>query len=192
MSKKLFCLALVLMMVVSTAALAEALPSRTVESSWSAGQPATSGAQPAPDFAISPALTESEEATTVYTDILTYVNTSAAPVAEFFGADVVTAIAALVPDVETADLELTDFFPMTLANYDASYGDVTVPFTSLIPYEAGSTVVALLGIIAEDGTVTWLPLAAEVNAEGQVVVTFTAEALALVGDSEIVLAFLEA
>ena len=181
MSKKIFCLALAMMMLVCSTAFA-AVPSKTASDVTSKYVGDTSAY--AEDFVI--AVAEADEtAQSVLDKIAAFVNDYAVAVVKFFGEDVEEAIAALLPEgVDAADLELAELFPVNIANYDATYGDVQVAFTTLT---AENTAVAVLGAVdGED--VVWTALETAVE-DGDVVVTFTAEALETV-TGEAVLAFL--
>lgn len=180
MSKKLFCLALALMMLVCATAFAA--PSKTTNDVTSKYVGDTSAY--AADFAIN-AKEESAAATAVLDAILAYAETNT-DIVKVFGDDVVDAIKALLADVDVDTLDVGELFPLNIANYDAAYGDVKVSFKT---NTAENTVVALLGVV-EAADTTWCALETEVE-DGEVVVTFTEEVLsAIPAGADLVLVFL--
>lgn len=202
MSKKIVCLALALMLLGVSTALA-AIPSKTASDIVSDAPVAAEGVTFAPDFTI----TSTEDLTGTAQEILDriagFLVLNETAVIKAFGEETEEAVAELLPeDVLAEELVLAEFFPVTIANYSADYGDVTVAFSTLT---AEKTAVALLGVVTDleeteaaeaflaaekQQDLLWIPLQTEVR-EGKVVVTFTAQAIEVIPEGgETVLAFL--
>lgn len=183
MSKKIFCLALAMMLLVCSVAVAEVLPSRSAKDIVTKYVGDTSAY--AEDFAIN----TTDDANGTAQTVLEALAAAAAngPVVNAFGDEVVAALAALLPEgVDAATLDVAELFEINIANYDSAYGDVLVSFNTLT---AETTVAAVLGCVTADGT-AWTALKAEV-VDGEVVVTFTADAVTAIPEgAETVLAFL--
>ena len=195
MSKKLFCLALALMMLVCSTAFA-ATPSKTTTTVTSKAPSSSVVEELAPAFVLKekPEGETGDAAEYAVMEIDDFLaSNNGAPVVGAFGEDNVAAIEELLPEgVDTASLFVAEVIEIYMSNYDPMYGEVTVPFHT---ETADGTVVAVLGVY--DGAYTWYPLATEYDAvNGDVVVTFTKEVLevmsALPTGAEMVLVFLNA
>lgn len=106
-----------------------------------------------------------------------------APV-EYFPAEVQTAIAEKLPEVvNLKSLEMNEFISIATTGYDAAFGDVSVAFDVVSTYKPGQKVVVLVGVYSGardangDYIVEWIPMDAEVTADGRIQVAFTADAL---------------
>lgn len=205
MSKKIFCLALAMMLLACSTAFA-AIPSKTANDIVSDAPVAAEGVAFAPDFTI----TSTEDLTGTAQEILdriaAFLVLNEEAVIKAFGEETEEAVAALLPeDVLAEELVLAEFFPVLIANYDPAYGDVTVAFSTLT---AEHTAVAILGAVAdaeepveseaaeallentEATDIIWLLLKTAIE-DGKVVVTFTAEAIESIPEgAETVLTFL--
>ena len=190
MSKKIFCLVLVMMMLACSTAFA-AIPSKTTANTIISHAPqAAEGVVLPPAFTINVTEDAKGIAQKALDAIAAFLTASDAPVVDAFGEETKEAVAALLPEgIEADALELTELFPLNIANYDAACGDVKVAFNTLT---AANTAVAVLGIVSDEET-AWLPLAAEVEEAEDgpaVIVTFPAEVLTQASGAQTVLAFL--
>ena len=94
----------------------------------------------------------------------------------FFGEDLQADIAAALPaGTDLSALAVNELVPVSLSGYAAGMGDVVVPFQFATVYQAGQTVVPMLGFVGADGVVEWHVLQAEVVAGGIVNITFPAD-----------------
>lgn len=191
MNKRILSMMLVLMIALATFsfACAEAVPSVTVETVVTvAGATSSSGVVLPETFKVEIA-PQSEAAAKVIAEITEVVK--AAPVATYFGEEVMTAVAEKLPaTVETAALKLNELTTVTVAEYDASYEDVVVTLALTAEYADDDTIVVLVGIVV-DGVLTWVPMDATI-VDGQVNVTFTQEVLTAAGSNEMLFALLRA
>lgn len=105
--------------------------------------------------------------------------------AGFFGEALQAVIAAAFPaGKDLSALAVNELAPLAISGYAAGMGDVIAPFQFATVYQAGQTVVPLLGFVGADGVVEWHVLQAEVVEGGIVNITFPAD-LALRMMSEI-------
>ena len=112
------------------------------------------------------------------------------PVAEFFGEETMTAAAAVLPEeTDVSALHMDEFFALKVDGYKDEHGDVETVFAFYTEYPAEAKLVGMVGILAEDGTVTWIPVAAEV-VDGKVKVVLTQEVMQLVLENDAVFALL--
>ena len=151
-----------------------------VASSTGAVLPATFAVEPVAE----PTATEK-----VVLDAITAAATSADNLAAFFGTQTMMAVTATVAGVDVSKLTLDEAFPLTVADYDVSFGDITVTMSLAKQYADGDVVVALVGIVNADGTITWTPVQATV-VEGELAITFTQDILGAAGTNELVFALL--
>lgn len=81
----------------------------------------------------------------------------------------------------TDTLNVNEFMPVVVENYEESYGDVTATFQFSTPYAQGEEVLVLVGVInALTGEVEWVALAGVGTADGGIEVTFTAAILSAI------------
>lgn len=182
-------LALVVALASLSVACAEFVPSinssnvvnvSTVVSASGAVLPADFGVAVAP---------QSETTIALATEIAEFAKS--APVADYFGEEVMASVATMIPAiVNTSALKVDELLPMVVSNYDAAYGDVILTLSAAAVYSENDVVVVLAGVVI-DGVLTWIPLEASVTG-GAVNVVFTQEVLEAAGSSELVFALLRA
>lgn len=91
--------------------------------------------------------------------------------------------------MDAGKLEINEFMPLVVDNYDAAYGDMTIAFEFPTPYTPGQAVVAMVGL--NDGSaVEWVVLSCEVQADGSVAITFPADVMEQVTSGDAVLMIL--
>ena len=193
MSKKIFCLALALMMLVCSTAFAT---SSKTNGSVSSGHVSSSGSHSSSSSAtVEESLVLEADpakdavAQAVLATLLDAVAANGGDVAKAFGADVEAALTALGIDVAT--LDVATLFGLTIANYDATYGDVVIAFDTTLADDI-NVVASVLGVV-NGADITWCVLDAESAADGKVNVTFTQEVLSQVpAGADTVLAILTA
>lgn len=128
------------------------------------------------------------KAAKVLDEIAVHVET--APVTQYFAPEVVTEVKKIIPvAAKVEELKVHEFYEVNTANYAEAYGDVEATFEFATQYEDGKSFVAMIGIIGEDGEVTWMPMNAEV-VDGKVKILFTQEVLLLLEQNEAVCALL--
>lgn len=188
MNKRIFSMILVLLFAF---ACAQAAPSVTVETVVTVTTATTSSGVVLPETFKIEVVPQSETVVKVVAEIVEAVK--AAPVAEYFGTEVVAAAVAKLPTaaaVDTAALKLNELTTVTVSAYEASYEDVVVTMALSADYADDDVIVVLVGVMV-DGVLTWVPMDAEII-DGQVNVTFTQDFLTTAGDSEILFALLRA
>ena len=195
MNKRIFSMMLVLMIAFASfsCACAEAVPSVTVETVVTVAAATSSTGAVLPETFKVEVVPQSETATKVIAEITEAVK--AAPVASYFGEEVIKAAVAKLPAAVAAKAEapalvLNELTTVTVSEYDASYEDVVVSLALTAEYADNDAIVVLVGIMV-DGVLTWVPMDATI-VDGQVNVTFTQEVLSAAGDSEMLFALLRA
>lgn len=115
------------------------------------------------------------------------------PVVEYFTEEVIVQVAQyLPPEVKTESLVMDEIFVMDVQNYETAYGDVEARFQFVTQYKDNTPLVAMVGIMNEDGTITWIPMQATV-VEGMVSIAFTQDVLEIVnGGNQVIMALLRA
>lgn len=116
------------------------------------------------------------------------------PLAEFFTEEAISAaVEYLPPAVKIESLVMDEIFVMDVQNYETHYGDVEARFQFVTEYKDNTPLVAMVGIMNEDGAITWIPMQATV-VEGMVSIAFTQEVLEIVnaGSHRVVMALLRA
>lgn len=128
-----------------------------------------------------------QEIAKIYTAV---VEEQTAPV-EYFPAEVQTVIAEKLPEIENiAELELNEFVTVDEIDYEEAYGDVEVVFELTTLYQPEQQIVVLVGFytgeVDEEGNyvVEWVVLDAVVTEEGFVKVLFPTDALVKLQQSE--------
>lgn len=108
----------------------------------------------------------------------------------YFPAETQEQIAALLPEtVKATSLTMNEFISLQIAGNMETAADAKVTFTFTTKYSADQHVVVVIGIY--DGSrdangqyvVTWIPLEAEVQENGDIVVVFPAEVVAQINDA---------
>jgi len=181
MHKKLICLSLALMMLMSGAVFAEA-PSIIVSDTYS-----VSGNN---DQLFITIVEMTQAARDKLKDIGAFIADGGSLI-DFFGEDVREAVAELLPPgFDLTTLVMNELISIEFTVYDWDADEIVKYFTFPTEYEDGIAIVALIGIVLEDGEVVWVALETEVE-NGLVKVYFTYEALRLMEDgSEVMLAIL--
>lgn len=124
--------------------------------------------------------------------IYTFTVENGAPVIDYFGDDVKSQVAALLPEgLDLNSLVLNELVTVEISNLENALldGDILVSFTFATTYEDGQNLVVLVGILSDNGETQWIPLEATAQ-EGVVKVHFTAEALEMAMDALFALAVL--
>lgn len=133
----------------------------------------------------------------VFDEIVAVAQNENETVSSYFGEEVMTNAAVYLPeDLDVATLVMDEFFVLTEENYKAEYGDVTATFEFVTPYEDGTVLVAMVGVLpdenaGEDAEIEWVPFEA-VASEGKVQVSFTQEILETLKVQKCVFALLRA
>lgn len=180
--KKLTCVLLVLLLCMSAFAVA-AVPSKStadmvVTQVQSGNIPADSG------FVMKPVTEMSGEAYAAKVEACqkeVAKLAASASVEEYFGAikDSQGNAVALKDLLGVDVVNVNEFMPLVVENYDASYGSVTMNFQFSTPYAEGEVVVVLVGI--EDpltGEIVWYAFEGiGAGANGDIEVEFTSEIL---------------
>lgn len=81
--------------------------------------------------------------------------------------------------------------PFNVRNYNRDYGDVTVTFTFPTVYQAGQTVIPLVGVAAIN-EITWYPYSCSISEDGSVEVTFPKDDMEAFNNQDAVLLVLSA
>lgn len=116
------------------------------------------------------------------------------PIVELFTEETVAAVVEKLPEtVQASNLVMDEIFVMNVENYETAYGDVETRFQFVTDYEEDTVLVAMIGVIGEDGNIIWIPMDALV-VEGMVNIVFTQEILELVqsGNENVIMALLRA
>lgn len=110
---------------------------------------------------------------------------------EYFDQDVKKAIEELLPrGFDLENLELSEFVVVGSIDANGADGEVKAEFEFATEYEEGQEIVALVGVVDEDGNMEWLPLEAKVLADGKVEIVFTEDALKEIGSKPFALGIL--
>ena len=193
MSKKLGCLVLALMLMMTGVVYAEFAGSPSIGTSsvttTTVRIVTKTGVVVGADFAV--VVDEPTEfSDKALEEVAAYLATAGSNVVTYFPTQVQTAIASLLPaGANLANLKMDECMPLDVKNYQSSYGEVTVAFTFPTPYTLGQTVVAMVGIDI-GGSIVWYALPATVNATGEVEITFPQEVMELVAANDAIMAIL--
>lgn len=192
MRKRSIGLALALLILgTSSLAFATGVPSKTTQDMTTVVSIVSeTGVELPPGFQIIP-LVATESATRELAAIQSFVTTPNATVVQYFDVAVREEIAKLLPEGFDLDtLSMNEFLPITVVNYEESYGDVAATFQFATQYQEGQPVVALVGITDEvTGVVAWTVLKAEV-VDGLVKIHFTQDILLKIQSGDAMLAIL--
>lgn len=209
--KKIVCLVLAALLCLSMAALAEeAVPSKNtsdmvsveIDPALNPNLPENSGfvafpvleedATQAEEYAESIALCQEE----IVRLMAAAGGTDASGVEAYFGTvrDSEGNEVALSEALQAQMLDVFEFMPLVVQNYDGAYGDVTLTIQFKTPYEEGEPVLVLIGIRnAETGEMEWTAFeGAGVGEAGAVQVTFTPEILTAIQENVALLAVVSA
>ncbi len=209
--KKIVCLVLAALLCLSMAALAEeAVPSKNtsdmvsveIDPALNPNLPADSGfvafpvleedATQAEEYAESIALCQEE----IVRLMAAAGGTDASGVEAYFGTvrDSEGNEVALSEALQAQMLDVFEFMPLVVQNYDEACGDVTLTIQFKTPYEEGEPVLVLIGIRnAETGEMEWTAFeGAGVGEAGAVQVTFTPEILTAIQENVALLAVVSA
>lgn len=209
--KKIVCLVLAALLCLSMAALAEeAVPSKNtsdmvsveIDPALNPNLPADSGfvafpvleedATQAEEYAESIALCQEE----IVRLMAAAGGTDASGVEAYFGTvrDSEGNEVALSEALQAQMLDVFEFMPLVVQNYDGAYGDVTLTIQFKTPYEEGEPVLVLIGIQnAGTEAMEWTAFeGAGVGEAGAVQVTFTPEILTAIQENVALLAVVSA
>lgn len=201
--KKIFAVALVAAMLLSCVAFAEGVPSKTTDDIVQVTDVVVNvaeGAEAAEGFVVE--LQEAEEPAdetveaeptqvqVILNEITATVTEQQAAPVTYFPEETQAAVAALLPEVDAAELQMNEYEAISIAGYSEAIEGAEVIFQFVTVYESEQVVVALVGVI-KDGVTTWYVAPAKVLEDGQVSVSFTEEMLqAMNAADEIALAIL--
>lgn len=178
MSKKVATLVLVLMLLMTTVVYAVGPSKQTGDMTTATVVPAA-GVTIASNFVVD-TKGETEFSKTVFEELANV------KVADYFPQEV---LATLPVGITASNLEINEFMPLVVDNYDATYGEMTIAFEFPTPYTPGQAVVAVVGV--DNGTeIEWVVLTCEVQADGSVAITFPAEVMEQVTSGDAVLMIL--
>lgn len=209
--KKIVCLVLAALLCLSMAALAEeAVPSKNtsdmvsveIDPALNPNLPADSGfvafpvleedATQAEEYAESIALCQEE----IVRLMAAAGGTDASGVEAYFGTvrDSEGNEVALSEALQAQMLDVFEFMPLVVQNYDEAYGDVTLTIQFKTPYEEGEPVLVLIGIQnAGTEAMEWTAFeGAGAGEAGAVQVTFTPEILTAIQENVALLAVVSA
>ena len=209
--KKIVCLVLAALLCLSMAALAEeAVPSKNtsdmvsveIDPALNPNLPADSGfvafpvleedATQAEEYAESIALCQEE----IVRLMAAAGGTDASGVEAYFGTvrDSEGNEVALSEALQAQMLDVFEFMPLVVQNYDEAYGDVTLTVQFKTPYEEGEPVLVLIGIQnAGTEAMEWTAFeGAGAGEAGAVQVTFTPEILTAIQENVALLAVVSA
>lgn len=167
--KKILCMALVLVLCLGAAALAENenVPSKTTEDLAKVEAVAENG------VSISIFVYQSD-----YADEQLKKLQEAPSISEYFGGirQENGAVASLTDLLGSEEIEVNEFAALGVENYDASYGKVTAKFLFSTPYAKDDKVIVLVGLT--DGGVVWYAFEGTViDDEGTIEVVFNPDIL---------------
>lgn len=192
--KRIIVLLLIAMQLISMCALAETVrPSITVSQMLIPVGDVTVGEE----FVVALlAIGEETEEKMLFDEIASFV--LEAPIATYFGEEVMTTAAVYLPEGFDANtLVMDEFFVLTEENYEEIYGDVAATFEFITPYEDDTVLIAMVGVLpaevtdeaTEEAAITWIPLQAVVT-EGKVQISFTQEIFEMLKENKCVFALL--
>lgn len=176
--KKLMAFALVLVMLLSCAAMAESAPSKTSADEEYVVYYYTLSAIEGEINLIVELVERDEMKQQVIDEIENFGKklSEGSKAVECFAPEIQEKIAEKIP--ETDDLEINEIAPLFAANYDEAYGDVDVVIKFITEYAPEQELVAAIGTYAdEESEAEWYILDAEALEDGTVKVLFIAECL---------------
>lgn len=211
--KKMLCVVLVLLCM-TAGAIAESVPSKNtadmvtvaVDQTLNPDIPTDSG------FAVMPVLEEDATHAVEYADHIALCQTEIAKLAEVVGqgetgveSSAVETYFGEIRDSEgnvvvlsevlgSQTLNVNEFMPLVVSNYDPSYGNVTVSFQFKTPYAQDESVLVLIGIQnTETEAIEWTAFeGVGTGEEGAVQVEFTPEILEAIQNNVALLAVVSA
>ena len=192
MNKRIFSLVLALVLALAslTVAFAESSPViATVTTATVASVVSASGVELPADFTVT-----ANDATAATTALAATIASAlqAGDVAGVFGDEAAAAISQVIlGKANASDLKVEEVFPLTVANYSETYGDIIVTLDLPADYASDAVMVALIGYYDANGELVWIVAEAEVVA-GQLVLTLDAATLAANTDGEFTVALLGA
>lgn len=182
-----------MLLVLSAAGAMAAVPSKTttdvtqVKAVEIVGEDGTVVANPGWNIAVTE---DDAPATEEIAKVYQHIAVKGESAISYFPADTQTAIAAVLPETVKANgLTMNEFVSLKVAGTIDAAADAKVTYTFTTKYTQDQNVVVVLGIY--DGTrdangqyvVTWIPLAAEVQENGDIAVVFPAEVVAQINDA---------
>ena len=175
--KKLMAFALVLVMLLSCAALAESVPSKTSDDEEYVVYYTSAATEDEIDLTVE--LVERDEMKQQVIDEIENFGkklSEGSKAIECFAPEIQEKIAERIP--ETDDLVINEIAPLFAGNYEDAYGDVYVVIKLITEYAPEQELVAAVGTYADaESEAEWYILDAEALEDGTVKVLFTAECL---------------
>lgn len=211
--KKILCLVLALLCL-SAYAMAESVPSKNTSDMVSVEIDATSNPDLPVDsgLVVLPVLEEDEAHATAYAEPIALCQEEIAKLAEnvaqseesaetsgveaYFGEvhDSEGNVVVLSEALAAQTLDVFEFMPLIVENYEDTYGDVTLTFQFKTPYAEGEELLVLVGIRnSETGEIAWTAFeGVGIVEEGSVQVVFTPEIMDAIQNNMALLAVVSA
>ena len=196
MKKFLTVVCLLCMLLTATTALAASVPSKTADDLTNVEITETeTGVVADPSFAV--AVVEPTETVSAKVTEMQEFAAEEKPVVEFFPAEVQQEIVAVLPEeAAAAELIAYELVPVSVENYDETYGDVAINFEFATVFPEESEVIVLLGLpkaeVAEGEDPTeWIVKVGTV-VEGKISILFTQEELVRMAEGEALMVVLGA
>ena len=211
--KKILCLVLALLCL-SAYAMAESVPSKNTSDMVSVEIDATSNPDLPVDsgLVVLPVLEEDEAHATAYAEPIALCQEEIAKLAEnvaqseesaeasgveaYFGEvhDSEGNVVVLSEALAAQTLDVFEFMPLIVENYEDTYGDVTLTFQFKMPYAEGEELLVLVGIRnSETGEIAWTAFeGVGIGEEGSVQVVFTPEIMDAIQNNMALLAVVSA
>lgn len=179
--KKFLCVALIALLCFSATAMADMIPSKSTADMVAtkvegANIPADAG------FVLAPVVDEVKHAAQIAAckDEIAKLSASAS-VEEYFGEvkDINGNVVSLKELLNVETLNVYEFMPLIVENYDVTYGNVKVEFSFSTPYATDEKVAVLIGVPnAETSEIEWVALEGiGTGVNGAIEVEFTPEVL---------------
>lgn len=196
MKKFLTVVCLLCMLLTATTALAASVPSKTADDLTNVEITETeTGVVADPSFAVT--VVEPTETVSAKVTEMQEFAAKEKPVVEFFPAEVQQEIVAVLPEeAAAAELIAYELVPVSVENYDETYGDVAISFEFATVFPEESEVIVLLGLpkaeVAEGEDPTeWIVKVGTV-VEGKISILFTQEELVRMAEGEALMVVLGA
>lgn len=191
--KKFLALVTLICMVLTTTAAFAAFPSKTAGDLTQVGAVETvTGVETDPTFAI--VVAEETEKITAEIETMREFVAAEQPLLTYFPEEVQQEVVAVMPETfDAAAAVAYELVPVSVVNYDETYGDVDAEFAFATAFPEGTEVVILLGLPNADAVngMDWTVKQGTV-AEGVVRVPFTQEELVRMQDENALMVIMSA